>query len=349
MKSKIGDFFDRRFSNKLPVIPLVGIHAAHVGTINIQKALNDGHLMAEAALHALRSYGYDGVFTFMDLTLEAEALGCEIQYHRETVPSVKKVLFRDVDDYDLIEISNVENDNRIAEFLHAAEIISESIDHSKTISGAYVTAPFTLAGQLMGMEAIFESMILDPDGFKQVLEKTEEITTIMIEKYVNRGVDLIVVLDPMASPDLISPLHFEEFAGPYLQQVTGTAHLEDTLVTLHICGNTTNILTKMIECGVDAISIDSDVDMNYAAYVIKDRAVLIGNIDPVGILLDGSAEDVQKATTLCIEHSSKARFFILSSGCEVPKNTPRSNIDEMVRSARKYGQPVPVFKGKDVK
>ena len=272
----------------------------------------------------------------MDLTLEAEALGCEIQCHKETVPSVKKVLFRDLDKHNLIEISNIEKSKRVSEFLRAVRIMAEDIDCSKTIVGAYVTGPFTLAGQVMGMETIFESMILHPDEFREILEKTLEITIEMTEKFIGEGADLVVVLDPMASPDLISPIHFEEFAEPYLQKVVANTYNKDVLLVLHICGDTTNILTKMLECGYDGLSIDSKVDIGYAARVIKNRALLIGNVDPVNILLNGSPEDVRRASVACIENSLEAKYFILSSGCEVPKNSPKGNIEEMVKVARKY-------------
>lgn len=329
MKSEILGLFEPQ--RTLPVMPLVGTHAAGVAHIEVNKTLTNGHFMAEAALKALKYYGYDGVLTFMDLTLEAEALGCEVRYHPGTVPSVKKVLLENIDDYDHIKNSKLEEGKRVAEFLRAARIMRENIG-SGVVLGALVTGPFTLAGQLLGMESLFENMILKADATHEVLERTADIAVAMTGKFFEEGVNMVIVLDPMASSDLISPLHFDLFAKPYLKRVV-KAHGDKTFLVLHICGNTTEILAKMLECGYDGFSIDSKVDIGYAAHLLGNKAVLMGNVDPVGVLLNGTPEDVRKASASCIESSSESEYFIFSSGCEVPENTPEKNIKEMVRVA----------------
>jgi uroporphyrinogen decarboxylase len=336
MKSRIHELFESVYCGTIPVIPLVGIHSAHISAINVHEALTDGNLMAKAELSALNQYGYDGILTFMDLTLEAEALGCEVQYHAETVPSVKRTLFNDAYEYACVKSSRLEESTRLSEFLRAVEIMAENIDHSKTILGAYVTGPFTLAGQLMGMESLFENMVLHPDAFSNVLEKTVDITITMVDKYVKKGVDFVVVLEPIASPDLISPLHFNQFVKPHLKHIVKNSGVNDVLLVLHICGNTTQILKSMLECGYDALSIDSKVEMEYAACLVKDTAVLMGNVDPVDVLLNGTPEDVKKASVSCLTNSLEAPFFILSSGCEIPKNTPPRNVKKMVKTAKEY-------------
>lgn len=336
MNSKLHNFWETKFSHTMPVIPLVGIHGAQLAAIDIEKALKSRSLMVNSQLHALDLYGYDGVISFMDLTLEAEALGCRILYRRDTVPSVAEALFQDINDYDRIEVTRIEESERVEEFIRAAELMKENIDGSKTAVGAYITGPFTLAGQLMGMETLFENMILHPESFEQVLKKTGEVTGVMGEKYKKLGLDLVIVLDPMASPDLISPRHFRTMVKPFIKRVVQMMNPPHALIVLHICGDTTSILPDMIDCGIDALSIDSKVDIAHAAHLCAADVGLIGNIDPVNLLLKGSRKDVDEASRQCIEASSEATYFILSSGCEVPKDTPAENITEMVRVARTY-------------
>ena len=75
MNSKLHNFWETQFSRTMPVMPLVGIHGALLASIDIETALKKREFMANSQLHALRLYGYDGIISFMDLTLEAEALG----------------------------------------------------------------------------------------------------------------------------------------------------------------------------------------------------------------------------------------------------------------------------------
>ena len=56
-------------------------------------------------------------------------------------------------------------------------------------------------------------------------------------------------------------------------------------------------------------------------------------MDPTGVLLQGTPEDVYTASMKCIAVAGKNGGLILSSGCEVPRHTPPENIDQMLRAA----------------
>ena len=63
-----------------PVLPLIGAHSAVLANRDPREAFKDGRLMAELQMRAVEFYQPDGIFHYMDLTLEAEALGAEIEF-----------------------------------------------------------------------------------------------------------------------------------------------------------------------------------------------------------------------------------------------------------------------------
>ncbi len=60
----------------------------------------------------------------------------------------------------------------------------------------------------------------------------------------------------------------------------------------------------------------------------------MGNVDPLSVLLQGTTEDVRRASVECYNLAGMNGFFILGTGCEVAPHTPLKNYMEMIRTAR---------------
>jgi uroporphyrinogen decarboxylase len=108
-------------------------------------------------------------------------------------------------------------------------------------------------------------------------------------------------------------------------------------VLLHICGNTTRLLNRMVEIGADILSLDVDVDLAKAKEIVGDRASISGNV-ATQHLANLSADEIYAESCRCIEKAARGGRFTLSSSCEVPFETPAENIDAMVRAAREFGR-----------
>ena len=57
-----------------------------------------------------------------------------------------------------------------------------------------------------------------------------------------------------------------------------------------VCGNTEIILNKMLKTGADAFELDNKTDVQKGFAIYHDKATLIGNIDPSGVLVLGAAD-----------------------------------------------------------
>ena len=60
--------------------------------------------------------------------------------------------------------------------------------------------------------------------------------------------------------------------------------------------------------------------------------VLLGNIDPVKVLKEGTAADVIEGLSRCYEAAGPR--YIAGAGCEVPPDTPPENVKAMAEFAR---------------
>jgi uroporphyrinogen decarboxylase len=62
--------------------------------------------------------------------------------------------------------------------------------------------------------------------------------------------------------------------------------------------------------------------------------VLLGNIEPAGILRNGQPADVYAAIAEC--HCQVGQRYIVSAGCEVCRDTPVENVRAMLEYARSH-------------
>ena len=99
----------------------------------------------------------------------------------------------------------------------------------------------------------------------------------------------------------------------------------DVPVMIHMCGETTDTMKLLPDIGVDCFSCDTAVDLAVAKANIGDRMALMGNVAPVNTLMQGTPEDVRRESYECIEKAGLDGGFILSSGCEIPRDTPDEN------------------------
>ena len=84
--------------------------------------------------------------------------------------------------------------------------------------------------------------------------------------------------------------------------------------------------------------MDYKTDLKLAHDTLLNRTVMIGNIDPVGVLASGTAATVEEKTRELLDQFADTGQFILNSGCAIPPGTPSENLHAMIRTARQFGQ-----------
>ncbi|MDI3546566.1 MAG: uroporphyrinogen decarboxylase [Halanaerobiales bacterium] len=81
------------------------------------------------------------------------------------------------------------------------------------------------------------------------------------------------------------------------------------------------------------VNIDQKVDLRKACEVL-DTTCIKGNLDPTGLLLKGTPEEIKEEAGRCIKIGG--RGYILSPGCELSRDTPYENLKALVEAARIY-------------
>jgi len=138
---------------------------------------------------------------------------------------------------------------------------------------------------------------------------------------------------------ILGPKEFGRFSGNYVHHIMESYKYSNVETIYHVCGNTMHLINEMTSIGVSGISLDSPetgVDMVKAAKMVPGNIVLIGNVNPTKILADGTVEEVKEATTELLENMRPYPNFILSTGCDLPPETPLENIKAFVEIGRNF-------------
>lgn len=293
-------------------------------------AHHDPELMAKLAAMPWELAGLPAVTVPFCLSLEAEALGCLLDPGTiNRTPSVKKPAFKTPDDFTIPE--KLLEKGRIPVVLQALEILHDRIGDEIPIN-AKITGGFTIAGHVYGVSEFISWIKTNPSAAHRAVESASEVTKTLITAFEDHGADIISISDPTASGDLLSGEQYRDFVLPYHKKIAATARFPSVL---HICGNSTALLEHIRTSGFDAYSFEEKIDVLTAKKELGDDISLIGNVAPVGTMLQGTPEKVTVDSISAMQDG----IDVLSSGCTLSPLTPLANIRALAQAPEKYRVP----------
>lgn len=264
------------------------------------------------------------------------ALGGEVRFNSKGAPDILAELIRSEADLDRLDIDAALNDPAIQWIRDTARELFALAGERRLIL-ASGRAPFTLAGQLYGVEPLAKAMYKNKDFARRLLEFTTRLSISYFLPMVKSGfVHGAFIADPTASGDVISGRHFAEFVLPYMERVVRAVKDAGGLTMVHICGDITDRLHLLPETGVDNVSVDTKVNISRAKELIGDKISLSGNVDPVGVLEFGSETDVRQAATACLQQGAGDGGFILLPGCDLAAGVSVENIRAFVETGYRW-------------
>jgi MtaA/CmuA family methyltransferase len=217
--------------------------------------------------------------------------------------------------------------------LEALARICDALGKEVFIVACFDQFPFSLASALMGLDRIMLQLKDDPRLIEALMERCLEFGLAYGRALGAAGADLLSGGDSPAG--LLGPASYREFALPFERRLTaGLQAATGKPVSLHICGDATPILATMAASGADVLEIDHQVDLANACRIVGPHVALWGNLDPVGLLLQGSVEQVRQASRRAVEtvRACGHRRFVLSSGCTLAPATPCENLEAMLHA-----------------
>ena len=305
----------------VPWVPFAGVHAGKLKKHSAKDVLLDGDNLFESLLAVNELYSPDGQPVVFDLQIEAEILGCELLWAENAPPSVATHPLAKTTDLSGLKLPEKSN-GRLPLILDVMQRMKAAVGGHTALYGL-ITGPFTLASHLRGTE-LFMDMMLNESFVVELLSYCLDVSKRMADFYVEAGMDVIAVVDPMISQ--IGPRHFEQFCSEMFTDVFSHIRERNALSAFFVCGDATKNLELMCQTGPDCVSIDENIDIVMAKGITDQYNVTIGgNIPLTTTMLLGTQQDNMKFTIDMLEKLDHHNF-ILSPGCDMPYDTPVENV-----------------------
>jgi hypothetical protein len=182
--------------SRIPWVPFVGCHAAYLLDKSAEDYFKSAELIHRGALLADELYRPDGLPAVFDLQVEAEALGCAVQFSKKNPPAVMSHPLEANADLNGLKVPNG-TEGRYPVVMDAARRIVASLGDKIAIYGL-ITGPLTLGLHLRGTDIFFD-MIDNPEYVKELMAFCAKVCVKTAQLYIEAGVDIIdCALSPFA-------------------------------------------------------------------------------------------------------------------------------------------------------
>lgn len=314
-------------ADRVPFCPAVYEHkAALIGTTP-SRLSRDAGLFEQALIREVELYRPDMLVVGCDVyNIEAEAAGCTVRfYDSNDVPSIAERAVRLGDAVSTLRLPDPEKDGRMPICLEAGLRIQERFGRDMIARGA-LSAPFSIACELVGAEQLLIAMIDDPEWVSRLLAVTSEIAISYGRAFIERGLG-VIIFDSHASPPLVSPGLYRKVVLPPTSAVIHyfRHELGVPLVPYILGGDTACLLDSILETGTNNILCDFRANLATFIDLLRGRTILLrANLDPC-FLLAASAEEIKTKVREVLTIGRRHPGFMLGTGI-LPYDLPPEKV-----------------------
>ena len=319
-------------AEKKIALPILSFPSVSLMDITVRELISDSDRQAQGMKMVAERVNAAAAVSLMDLSVEAECFGSTIRVSDEEVPTVIGHIVSDEDEANALEVPAV-GSARSGLYVDAIRKAVDIITDRPVLAG--IIGPYSLAARLLDVTEIMMLCYDEPDMVHIVLEKATAFLIEYAKAYKEAGANGIVMAEPVAG--LLSPALEEEFSSPYVKQIVDAVQDDNFIVVYHNCGDNTPRMTESIlSTGSAAYHFGNSIDM--AAMMAKFPAdvVVMGNVDPAGVLRQGNPELVRTATLDVMSKCCSYPNFLISSGCDIPPATPWENVDAFFAAVEEF-------------
>ena len=323
---------DLKSADTKKALPILSFPCVSKLGIPVSELISDSDKQAQGMKLVADATDSAASVSLMDLSVEAECFGATICVSDDEVPTVKGRLINDMDEAEALEVPAV-GSCRSGLYVDAIKKAADLITDRPIFAGTI--GPFSLAARLLDVSEIMVDCYDDPDMVHLVLEKATAFLIEYSKAYKAAGAHGIMMAEPVAG--LLSPSLEAEFSAPYVKQIVDAVQDDNFIICYHNCGDNTPLMVdSILSTGAKAYHFGNAIDMKAMVEKFPDDVLIMGNVDPAGVLRLGTPETVREKTLALLDACAGYENFVVSSGCDIPPQSPWENLDAFFAAVEEF-------------
>ena len=308
-----------------PFLPLVRIKERGLPFNDIMR---DSQAMTEAALMSFE-FGFESTVLPFDLNVEAEMLGARVRYHdgfdgNPVYPTIADKPFTPEDDIEIPDA--LAEKGRMPAILKTIGALKERA-RDKGAVGLFIPGPFTLAGQVLDMNALYLMLLKQPGNTLRLFEQLTTFINQLIDIYLRAGADFMIVVEGGGAS--IAPKTFRKLLLPSLQNILKPKTMPQIA---YFFGSSREIVEFMLACDTDGILLDKACDIEKTWGLVPGTIPLFGECGSFDMLATATPAEITDKVHRCLDLG----FTTVCPPADVYPPARIENIEAFVRALQEY-------------
>lgn len=287
---------------------------------------------SEVTLQPLRRYNFDAAIVFADILVVPDALGQKVEFKEGEGPVLEPI--RTLEQMAVLDVDRVEE--ALSPVYETLSILSREIPETTGLIG-FAGSPWTVAlymvegrGKTEG-ERARDWAYRAPAEFQKLIDILVEATSRYLIRQVKAGAEVLQLFDSWAGA--LSVEQFRELViEPNRRIVEKVRAAVPGTPIIGFPRNGGVLIPEFVEkTGVDGVSLDHSVPMDWAVDNIPSNCVLQGNLDNRLLVVGGDAMNRGIDTLL---EQTKSRPFVFNLGHGIVPQTPPEHVGQAMDRIR---------------
>ena len=289
-------------------------------------------LAAEVTLQPIRRFGFDAAILFSDILVVPHALGQTVTFSVGEGPMLEPI----EDRLGFARLASELDHGMLAPIYETIRLVKQALDPSVTLLG-FCGAPWTLATYMIAGRGTPDQAparlfgYRDRVGLDTLIDVLVNASASYLVRQIQAGADAVQIFDTWAG--VLAPEEFERWCiGPTRRIAEHVRRQTPGVKIIGFPRGAGTMISRYVErAAVDAVGLDWMIDRKFAQDRIQARLPIQGNLDPLALVVGGSALD--RAVDAVVEAFGGGPF-IFNLGHGIVPETPISHVEQMLKRVR---------------
>lgn len=287
-------------------------------------------LVSQITIMPIEQVGTDAAILFSDILVVPQALGYEVQMIAGKGPFLPKTV-KNLKDAEAIEVPDVHE--KLKYVMDAVTLTRKDLNGRVPLIG-FAGAPFTILCYMVqgqGSKDFSQAKAFchaERKAAHTLLQKITDTTINYLNAQIEAGAQAVQLFDSWAG--LLSPDDFNEFAMPYIKQITDSISGAPSIV---FAKGAYYAIEELAKLNCNALGIDWTLNPKKARELVGPHMTLQGNFDPSWLFSPHS--EIEQLTLDMINSFGKDKY-IANLGHGILPTVPVENAKTFIRTIKNY-------------